>query len=70
MTFASGRFFNGLRHLGRALKERAPILRSAQTGARSFVQMSIIQIIESIHKWDCQNSFALSGVRINRSEIN
>ena len=47
--------------------ERAPF---ENTGARSFVQMSIIQIIESIHKWDCQNSFALSGVRINRSEIN
>ena len=51
--------------------ERAPFENTgAEAGARSFVQMSIIQIIESIHEWDCQNSFALSGVRINRSEIN
>ena len=55
----------------RVLKERAPFENTgAEAGARSFVQMSIIQIIESIHKWDRQNSFALSGVRINRSEIN
>ena len=39
--------------------ERAPFENTgAEAGARSFVQMSIIQIIESIHKWDRQNSFA------------
>ena len=58
------------RSLERAPFENIGAEAGARTRARSFVQMSIIKIIESIHKWDRQNSFALSGVRINRSEIN